>query len=110
MLELAGNWPWPRAIHGELLAFLTRQQPRAVIFDLIFSEPDRFRLESDQVLEAALRQTPAYLPLVVTDGTPSRLAELPPPRHPAWAASPTPRPASRCWHRKRWRLMSGAPA
>lgn len=78
MLELAGNWPWPRAIHGELLAFLTRQQPRAVIFDLIFSEPDRFRPESDQVLEAALRQTPAYLPLVVTDGTPSRLAELPP--------------------------------
>ena len=52
--------------------------PRAVIFDLIFSEPDRFRPESDQVLEAALRQTPAYLPLVVTDGTPSRLAELPP--------------------------------
>ncbi len=78
MLELAGNWPWPRAIHGELLAFLARQQPRAVIFDLIFSEPDRFRPESDQVLEAALRQTPAYLPLVVTDGTPSRLAELPP--------------------------------
>ncbi len=78
MLELAGNWPWPRAIHGEFLAFLARQQPRAIIFDLIFSEPDRFRPESDRVLEDALRQTPAYLPLVVTDGEPSRFADLPP--------------------------------
>lgn len=77
MLDLAGSWPWPRAIHGELLDFLARQQPRAVIFDLIFSEPDRFRIESDRVLENALRQYPAYLPLVVTEGEPSRLADLP---------------------------------
>ncbi|WP_415033625.1 CHASE2 domain-containing protein [Azonexus sp.] len=78
MLELAGNWPWPRAIHGELLAFLALQQPRAIVFDLIFSEPDHFRPASDQVLEDALRQTPAYLPLVVTNGETSRLADLPP--------------------------------
>lgn len=78
MLEQAGNWPWPRAIHAELLEHLAQQQPRAVIFDLMFSEPDRFKLDSDQYLEAILRQHPAYLPLVVTDGTPSRLADLPP--------------------------------
>ncbi|WP_303783648.1 adenylate/guanylate cyclase domain-containing protein [Azovibrio restrictus] len=78
MLDLAGNWPWPRAIHGELLHFLARQGPRAVIFDLIFSEPDRFRPESDRVFEEALRRHPAYLPLVVTEGEPSRLAQLPP--------------------------------
>lgn len=78
MLELAGNWPWPRAIHGELLNYLAQQQPRAILFDLIFSEPDRFRLESDKVFEAALLQHPTYLPLVVTDGESSRLADLPP--------------------------------
>lgn len=77
MLDLAGNWPWPRAIHGELLGYLARRQPRAVVFDLIFSEPDRFRPQSDQVLEQALRKYPAYLPLVVTDGVASRLAGLP---------------------------------
>lgn len=77
MLELSGNWPWPRAIHGELLDFLAQQQPRAIIFDLIFSEPDRFRLESDQFFEQALHRYPAYLPLVVTDGLASRLAALP---------------------------------
>ncbi|NYT60830.1 adenylate/guanylate cyclase domain-containing protein [Alcaligenaceae bacterium] len=78
MLELAGNWPWPRAIHGELLGWLAQQQPKAIVFDLIFSEPDRFRLESDQFFEQALREYPAYLPLVVTDGIKSRLADLPP--------------------------------
>lgn len=78
MLDLAGNWPWPRAIHGELLDFLAARQPRAVIFDLIFSEPDRFRLDSDRVFEAALRRYPAYLPLVITEGEPSRFAQLPP--------------------------------
>lgn len=77
MLELTGNWPWPRAIHGELLELLAQQQPKAIVFDLIFSEPDHFRPESDQLFEDALRQYPAYLPLVVTDGIPSRLAQLP---------------------------------
>lgn len=77
MLDLAGNWPWPSAIHGELLNTLAQQKPQAIIFDLIFSEPDRFRLESDRMFEAALRHYPAYLPLVVTEGEPSRLADLP---------------------------------
>ncbi|HTH40352.1 MAG TPA: adenylate/guanylate cyclase domain-containing protein [Rhodocyclaceae bacterium] len=79
MLEVAGNWPWPRAIHGELLDWISRQQPRAVVFDLIFSEPDVFRPESDRVLATALARTGAYLPLVVAkDGEGSLLAKLSP--------------------------------
>lgn len=78
MLEQAGNWPWPRSIHGELLGFLASHAPRAVIFDLIFAEPDAFRPESDAVFHAALKNHPAYLALVATDGAPSRLADVPP--------------------------------
>lgn len=79
MLELAGNWPWPRAVHGELHAFLARETPRTVVYDLIFSEPDVFRPESDALFSEALRAHPAWLPLVVaSDGTGSRLADLPP--------------------------------
>ena len=78
MLAVAGNWPWPRAIHGELLDWVARQQPRAVVFDLIFSEPDVFRPESDRVLADALARTGAYLPLVVAkDGVGSPLSKLP---------------------------------
>lgn len=79
MLELAGNWPWPRAVHGELHAFLAREAPRTVVFDLIFSEPDVFRPESDALFTNALKAHPAWLPLVVaSDGAGSRLADLPP--------------------------------
>ncbi|HEY5762925.1 MAG TPA: adenylate/guanylate cyclase domain-containing protein [Rhodocyclaceae bacterium] len=79
MLEIAGNWPWPRAVHGELLAALAAGHPKAVVFDLIFSEPDVFRPESDAFFSEMLRQNPAYLPLVIAgDGTGSRLADLPP--------------------------------
>lgn len=78
MLEAAGNWPWPRAVHGELLATLAAQQPRAVVFDLIFSEPDVFRPESDAYFSEVLRAHPAYVPLVIAaDGQASRLADLP---------------------------------
>lgn len=79
MLELAGNWPWPRAVHGELHAFLASEKPRAVVFDLIFSEPDVFRPDSDALFSEALKAHAAWLPLVVaSDGTGSRLADLPP--------------------------------
>lgn len=79
MLEMAGRWPWPRAIHGELLDYLATQKPRAVLFDIIFSEPDTFRPDSDLVFADALRRQPALLPTVITaDGVGSRLADLPP--------------------------------
>jgi adenylate cyclase len=78
MLELAGNWPWPRAIHGELVNFLVAQKPAAIAFDLIFSEPDVFRPASDAILTEAVATSNALLPLVVAaDGNPTPLRDLP---------------------------------
>jgi len=34
---VAGEWPWPRAIYGDLLEFLTLGSPRAVVFDILFT-------------------------------------------------------------------------
>lgn len=42
-----GRWPWPRAIHAEMLQGIERQNPRAVVFDVLFSDPDLTRPESD---------------------------------------------------------------
>ena len=79
MLELAGNWPWGRVVHGELVEFLLARQPKAVVFDLIFSEPDVFRPQSDQVLSDAVRDPRVFLPMVLADdGQGSPLADLPP--------------------------------
>lgn len=79
MLELAGNWPWPRAVHGELLRTLSPLKPSAIAFDLIFSEPDVFRPASDKLLSDAIRDTHALLPIVVAgDGEPTPFRQLPP--------------------------------
>ncbi len=49
MAELADRWPWPRSVHGELVAGIAAQKPRAIVFDIMFSEPDRTRPESDEL-------------------------------------------------------------
>ena len=37
----AGRWPWPRSVHADLLDFLARGKPRAVVFDILFTENQR---------------------------------------------------------------------
>ena len=79
MLELAGNWPWGRVVHGELVEFLLAHEPKAVVFDLIFSEPDVFRPQSDKVLSDIVQDPRVFLPMVLADdGQGSPLSGLPP--------------------------------
>ena len=37
-----GRWPWPRQVLGELVEKLAEQQPKAIVFDILFSDPDLF--------------------------------------------------------------------
>lgn len=69
MQDTAGSWPWPRAVHGELLQGIARQQPRAIVFDILFSEPDRYRPESDQFFNEVLHQLHnVYFPMLQLEG------------------------------------------
>lgn len=38
-----GRWPWPRAIHAELLDYLARAPPKVIGYDVNFAEPDTRR-------------------------------------------------------------------
>lgn len=65
MADEAGSWPWPRSVHGELVVGIERQRPRAVVFDITVSDPDKFRPESDEVFRQAILATDnTYFPLV----------------------------------------------
>ncbi len=77
MNATAGNWPWPRAIHGELIDALAPLEPRAIVFDLLFNEADSFRPESDHYFsQAVVNNLAVYLPtLLLTDGNPAPLAQ-----------------------------------
>ena len=80
MQDVAGSWPWPRAVHGELLQGIARQQPAAIVFDILFSEPDRYRPESDQMFNDVLHDMHnVYFPMLQLEGKQSTgvpLAEL----------------------------------
>ncbi len=58
-----GNWPWPRAAHGELVEWLQTQNVKKIVFDIWFSEPDIFNPSSDAYLgEVIDRYNNIYLP------------------------------------------------
>ncbi|HLS83826.1 MAG TPA: adenylate/guanylate cyclase domain-containing protein [Arenimonas sp.] len=78
--EVAGAWPWPRAIHGELLDGLQRWQPRVVGFDVLFNEADAFRPDSDAVLRdiAAGMDNLYVASMRLSGGQTAPLSALPP--------------------------------
>jgi adenylate cyclase len=60
-----GRWPWPRQVLGEFVEKLEAQQPRAIVFDILFSDPDVFNSDSDEYFNqaiAAARNT--YFPML----------------------------------------------
>lgn len=49
-----GRWPWPRSVYGDLVLGIAAQQPRAIVFDILFSENDQYRPDSDAAFNQAL--------------------------------------------------------
>jgi adenylate cyclase len=63
MGELADRWPWPRSVHGELAAGIAAQGAKAIVFDIMFAEPDRSRPEHDALFNDLLQPLPnVYFP------------------------------------------------
>ncbi len=84
-LQALGSWPWPREFHTQLLQRLAAAVPRAVAFDMLFteaaSEPGAdLRLAGALGLMKAV--SPVFLPMtvrtpLVAGRTPEVLAPLP---------------------------------
>src|SRR3546814_3414263 len=65
MSESVGRWPWPRSIHADLLAGIAQQKPRAIVFDILFSDPDHTRPEGDAYFAEVIRTTDnTYFPML----------------------------------------------
>ena len=43
MADEHGRWPWPNSVFGELVTALEKQKPRAIVFDILFSDRDTQR-------------------------------------------------------------------
>jgi adenylate cyclase len=75
-----GRWPWPRVVHAHLLDYLARTTPKAVLYDVLFTEHDRqtFTVGGEQWTgeqsDAALAESASKLKVVfVGDATRERL-------------------------------------
>ena len=74
----AGRFPWPRAVYATLIDGLAEQKPRAIVFDIMFSEPDLHRPESDRAfIDAASQHDNIYYPMVrIKSSKPLKAAEV----------------------------------
>jgi adenylate cyclase len=65
MEQGAGRWPWSREVHAELIEGLAAQKPRAIVFDIMFTEADGFRPQDDAVFAETVAAHPnTYFPLM----------------------------------------------
>ncbi len=87
-LETFGRWPWPRDRHGYLVQFLKAAGARAIVFDILFMEPDQNEEEFDQVFaDSVAAAGNVFLPFLL-DSAPGRK----PSAGPAKALLPLDRP------------------
>jgi len=52
-----GRWPWPRDILATSLSAIERQQPAAIVWDVVFSDPDKLNPGGDAAFDQAVRQS-----------------------------------------------------
>jgi len=60
-----GRWPWPRDTLATVLDYVERQQPAAVVWDILFSDVDRLNPGGDAAFnEAAKRSQHSHFAIV----------------------------------------------
>ncbi|NEX62931.1 adenylate/guanylate cyclase domain-containing protein [Noviherbaspirillum galbum] len=97
MQKIAGLWSWPREIHADLIEALAEFSPRAIIFDVAFSEQDLKRPKSDARLSEVIAATPqVYVSAMQVPASPSLVPVRPDLLAKAFGISAAPRaPAAR---------------
>jgi adenylate cyclase len=67
-LEAYGRWPWPRDRHGYVVHYLKQAGAKAVVFDILFLEPDSAAEEFDAVFAEEMQAAGnVYLPFLMQE-------------------------------------------
>lgn len=84
-----GRWPWPRQVFGEFLEQLERQHPKAVVFDILFSDADIYNPDSDAYFNDAIAATDnTFFPFLRLSETQDSLSQVKPAMLPGIMRSP----------------------
>lgn len=63
-MQVMGRWPWPRHNHAALVHILNEWGAKAIVFDVVFSEPST-TFDDESFLESIKKSKNVYLPLVL---------------------------------------------
>jgi adenylate cyclase len=50
------NWPWPRQMYAPIVQYATLAGAKAVVFDILYTEPSVYGVEDDSILAEALKE------------------------------------------------------
>lgn len=74
-----GRWPWPRQVLGEFLEQVEKQHPKAVVFDILFSDADVYNADSDAYFNAAIAASNnTFFPMLRLDQDSDALSQIKP--------------------------------
>jgi adenylate cyclase len=57
MAKEYGRWPWPRQVFGEFVENIENQKPKAIVFDILFSDADVYNPDSDAYFNEVIAGT-----------------------------------------------------
>ncbi|MHB0924891.1 MAG: CHASE2 domain-containing protein [Gallionellaceae bacterium] len=95
MAQDYGRWPWPRQVLGEFVEQIEKQQPKAVVFDILFSDADVYNPDSDAYFNDAIAATNnTFFPMLRLDPASDSLSQVKPAMIPGVTPLPgvTPQP------------------
>lgn len=72
-----GSWPWSRQVMGEFVENIQAQKPKAIVFDVLFSDADIFRPEGDEYFNEIIAGADnVFFPILRLDSSQDSKSEL----------------------------------
>jgi adenylate cyclase len=72
-----GRWPWPRQVLGEFVENINAQNPKAIVFDIVFSDADIYNADSDAYFNEVITGTDnTFFPILRLDASQDGLSKL----------------------------------
>ncbi len=79
MAKEYGRYPWPRQVFGEFLENIEAQKPKAIVFDILFSDADITNPDSDAYFNDTIADTNnTFFPFIRLSETQDKLSALKP--------------------------------
>ena len=84
-----GRWPWPRQVLGEFVENIQAQNPKAIVFDIVFSDADIYNADSDAYFNEVITGSDnTFFPILRLDASQDNLSQLKYAKIPGLTATP----------------------